>query len=324
MSKISSTYRVIEILRDLQNGRVLSIKNLASYYETSERSIRRDFELIAEIFGDILISPKKGEFAMIQKAVLENVLESSEIYMLKDILTFGKKYNLSLDKDIDERLKNTLLSPQMHSPYVFVHKPYEEIFTNKDKFKFLEQAIKSQKQIIFTYKNLDRITSFCLNPHKIVFINENFYLASLSKNENMILSRIAMMSDIKFSGKKFDKNYTFLDFCEKLTSPWARFLPDYKNKLIDVIIELPKAQAKYFKLKKFHPSQYIISEDEAGFVRVGFKVTSQNEIIPIIKSWIPYVNVIAPQNLVDIMRKISERFYDKTHGISRKNQQKLS
>lgn len=54
-----------------------------------------------------------------------------------------------------------------------------------------------------------------------------------------------------------------------------------------------------------------------GLVRVGFKVTSQNEIIPIIKSWIPYVNVITPQSLVDIMRKISERFYDKTHGTAK-------
>ena len=54
MGKASSTYRVIEILKALNEGKILSIDTLASAYDTSARSIRRDFELIKEIFGDIL------------------------------------------------------------------------------------------------------------------------------------------------------------------------------------------------------------------------------------------------------------------------------
>ena len=60
MGKVSSTYRVIEILKLLNDGKILSIENLAAVYDTSTRSIRRDLELIKEIFGDLLISPKKG------------------------------------------------------------------------------------------------------------------------------------------------------------------------------------------------------------------------------------------------------------------------
>lgn len=70
MSEDSSTKRVVEILKDLNEGKVLNLANLAFYYDTSERSIRRDFELIKDIFGDIFVNLGGGNFAMVQKRFL--------------------------------------------------------------------------------------------------------------------------------------------------------------------------------------------------------------------------------------------------------------
>ncbi len=59
MSQKSSLYRTIEILKHLNEGKKLCVTRLAEEYEVSDRTIRRDFELIRERFGDFM--SKEGE-----------------------------------------------------------------------------------------------------------------------------------------------------------------------------------------------------------------------------------------------------------------------
>ena len=59
MSQKSSLYRTIEILKHLNQGKKLCVTQLSQTYEVSDRTIRRDFELIRELFGDFM--SKEGE-----------------------------------------------------------------------------------------------------------------------------------------------------------------------------------------------------------------------------------------------------------------------
>ncbi|MGE3298994.1 MAG: helix-turn-helix transcriptional regulator [Arcobacter sp.] len=313
MSKVSSTYRVIEILKDLEDGKLLCLTNLAYKYDTSERSIRRDFELIREIFGDIIISPQKGCYQVVSKNLLDNVLNSTELYMLKNILKLSDKSKLSLSKDVDENIKKAMLKEESDSPYLFKQKPYEEIYENKEKFKFLEHAIKFRKEIRFRYTNLDKINYFILKPYKIVFLSENFYLASeieLKRNGvNVTMSRIAMIDELSTTGNSFYHNHDIMNYINYAQSPWATYKPNFKEHLKEVVIEVPKEQAKYFKLKKFFPSQKILSEDENGTIQISYTVTSENEVVGLIKQWIPHVKIISPQSLINLFEKVAKDFY---------------
>lgn len=181
MSKESSTYRVIEILKELDEGKLLCLENLALRYDTSQRSIQRDFELIRKIYGDILVSPRSGCYQGVSKSLLENTLNSTELYMLKNILKLSDKSKLSLSKNIDENIKDAIIKEESNSPYLFKQKPYEEVFAYREKFKKLEFAVKFKKEIKIKYKSFEKINYFVLKPYKIVFINENFYLASQFK-----------------------------------------------------------------------------------------------------------------------------------------------
>ncbi len=311
MSKESTTYRVIQILKDLDDGKLLSVENLAYKYDTSQRSIRRDFELIKKIYGDILISPKKGCYQAISKTLLQNTLNSTELYMLKNILKLSDKSKLSLTKNIDNNIKKAIIKEEENSPYLFKQKPYEEIFIHREKFKKLEYAVKYKKEIEFKYTNLDKISYFIVKPYKILFINENFYLASQNKDNKFTLSRIALMDEIKETNNSFLINIDMMDFIYFMQSPWATYKENFRNHLKKVIITIPKREAKYFKLKKFMPSQEIIDEDKHGTITICFTVSSENEVSGLIKQWIPYVNVIYPRNLVNIFKKVARRFYNK-------------
>ena len=314
MSKVSSTYRVIEILKRLEDAEVVCLKHLSIQYETSERSIRRDFELIREIFGDILVSPKKGCYQIISKQLLNTVLNSTELYMLKNILKLSEKSKLSLSKDVDEQVKKAILHETTDSPYLFKQKPYDEIYEDKEKFKFLEHAIKFRKEISFCYTNLNKISYFVLKPYKIVFVNENFYLASEHTSRHhetrVMMSRIALIDKLAYTGNFFYHHPEIMDFIHYAQSPWAIYRPNFKDYLQEIILEIPKEQAKYFKLKKFFPSQKILSEDTKGTLRISYIVTSENEITGLIKQWIPYIKVIHPPTLIAFFETVAKAFYD--------------
>lgn len=65
----------------------------------------------------------------------------------------------------------------------------------------------------------------------------------------MLLSRIAMISDIKIMEATFHKDYNFLEFLEYMNSPWASYSPNFKENLKRIEIQIPKPQSKYFRLK---------------------------------------------------------------------------
>ena len=239
-------------------------------------------------------------------------MTATELYMLKNILKLSDKSKLSLSKSVDESVKKAIIKEEVNSPYLFKNKPYEEIYEHKEKFRFLEHAITFRKEIRFTYRNVDKVNVFTLKPYKILFISENFYLASEYhyKNKKVTLSRIAMIEDLEYTGNTFNHNHEMLEYIYQMQSPWATYKEQFRNELKEVIVQVPKEQAKYFKLKKFLPSQKILSEDKEGTLTLSYTVTSQNEVISLIKQWIPYMKVIAPESLVWMMRGVAKKYME--------------
>jgi len=63
--------------------------SLAQEYDVSERTIRRDFTLIRELFGDFI--SKEGEcYKSYKKVLLDDVLNATDLMTLANIVTlFG-------------------------------------------------------------------------------------------------------------------------------------------------------------------------------------------------------------------------------------------
>lgn len=299
MGKISSTKRVYEILKDLNDGKILCLTNLAFRFDTSERTIRRDFELIKEIFGEILLIQNSGCYKAVNKFLLKDVLNSTELYMLKNIFEISKRSNLSLSRNIK---KDFNIKEDRSSPYIFKQRIFEDIFLHKEKFSFLEHAITYKKCIHILYNNQGVLTKFDLNPYKIIFINENFYLASMRK-KSLVMLRIALIESFSYTKKTFEIDYDFLDFLFFMQSPWAVYQKDFKSKLIEVRLEIQSPQAKYFKLKKFLPTQNIEKEKNDGSIIISYKISSLKELDSLIKHWREYIKILSPDKLAKIFNK---------------------
>jgi predicted DNA-binding transcriptional regulator YafY len=154
-------------------------------------------------------------------------------------------------------------------------------------------------------------------PYKILFMNENFYIAAetIDQPYPFSLYRISKVSDFKERDKTFHKHPEISDFIADIQTPFSKYQPEYARFMIDVLLEVDAKKAYFFKSKNFLKSQNIIEEKENGDLIVSYRITQELEIEELVKRWIPYVRVIEPVSLrekieAELKRYLAPKGYD--------------
>jgi predicted DNA-binding transcriptional regulator YafY len=149
------------------------------------------------------------------------------------------------------------------------------------------------------------VVQHTVKPYKIVFMNENFYLACEVEHPDYQFSpyRISKIENVTPTGKNFHQNREIASFIKNMQTPLAKYTPGYKEHLIDVIVEVASEKAHHFKAKKHLPSQKIIEEKEDGTLVLSYTVTQTIEIDDLIKRWIPSMKVTSPSSLKERIHK---------------------
>lgn len=311
----SQTARVLELIKRFNNGQKVCIEHLQNDINwwndsknepMSEKSIRRDLDVIKEYFPESfeLIRGGKGEkgcYKAVTQSVFENFLKPDALSLLVQTFSIAQRSQLfdsfNMD-DSDRRIVESKIK-EVNRYYEFKNKPFE---TKKDDmviFKKLEHSIKHQKCIILDYEIGNKIESVEVKPYKIVFMNENFYIACEVEHElyQFSIYRISKIKQITDTRKTYQKNLDIDDFIKHMQTPFAVYKKDFRKYFIDIKLEVNAKKAFFFKAKKFLPSQNIIEEKEDGSLIINYKVTQELEIEELVKRWIPYVKVIEPISL---------------------------
>jgi len=294
MGQKSSLYRTIQILKELNAGKKLCITNLATAYEVSDRTIRRDFELIKELFGDFIT--KEGDcYQAYKKVLLEEVLNATDLMTLANIVNiFGITKKESQISD-----KTKALIKQSMSVYDFKSRPFENI-KNIEVIKKLEHAIKFNKEIKIKYKTERAINQTNFKPYKILFLNENFYLVGENSSKPQFeFRRISMIKEVIHTKKLFYTDSQIDTFIKKIQTPWAVF---GKEEIL-VKLRISKKVRRFFTFKKYLPSQEVVHTFDNGDIEVHYKVTSLNELEELVIKWLPSIEVIAPLGFKRMLKK---------------------
>ena len=117
--------------------------------------------------------------------------------------------------------------------------------------------------------------------------------------------RINFIKEIKETSKTFKPPKEALEFLKNFQSLYSR----YKVKPFEVILEIDKEVKRYFKVKKFLPSQTIIGENE-DFLTLKYYVTSEDEILLIVKKWLPFIRIKSPEFLKEKLKKDLKNYLD--------------
>jgi len=270
------------ILQRLNDGETLSVSELAQEFGVSQRTIQRDFN--QRLVGSYPIE-KKGKLWVMKQGYKIEKTRDIEDELILDILdkfteSIGGEFYTKSHKLLS-KLKNDDFNP------IYAKLNIEDITTQLDDIKIIEEAIQSKQKIKIRYKNYD----ITVSPLKIVNFEGYWYLIAL---DNKLLKKYYLknISTIKLQNEKFSFDEKLKDVLDNSISIW--FNKDKEP--FEVKLYATKEIAKYFKRRAF-PTQKIISEDSDGGLEFSIKITHEMEVLPLVKYWMPNLYIIKPKKL---------------------------
>ena len=251
-------------------------------------------------------------FKLLEEGAIEGVT-FTRVFRGKHRLT-DRRFTDSLDKEKRAYIKLALetvepvddISKHHHEvcaklnldtlPLPFYIKPesYQKLNTDEEEVETLEQAIIDRKLIEFKYRD-ERW--FVVEPYRLVSFDGIWYLYGRDTQEREGNDHKTWMLefiddvDIDHTTRHDTSEAEIDEDLENAHAPY--FIPD---KEMEVIVEVDKEVAEFFKLKAQFPDQKIVEENEKG-LRIAAMVSTYDEILPEIKMWLPHIRVVTPESL---------------------------
>jgi predicted DNA-binding transcriptional regulator YafY len=291
--------RLLAITMLLLNRNQINAKELAEYFEVSQRTIYRDIDTINQA-GIPIVSymGAEGGFGILENyKITKNFLDDYEINSLLSALknlnntvndrkishALEKLENLKPDKNINSSNSNTI-------PINIDYNNWNSNYKDKDKLKNLNRAIYEKRMISFDYVNTKgEYTNRIVEPLSLLLKDFSWYLQGYCHSkEDYRLFKVKRMRMVKVTEDYFTRNappLEVLDYSEE----W------YKDKtVIDIILKF-KAEARTRVVDSFNEDQIQYLEDST--IEVHFMAPEDNWLFELILGFGSQVEVIEPPEL---------------------------
>jgi len=295
--------RLTVILSKLNDGEVLSVKELAKEFGTSDRTIQRDFN---ERLSSFPIYQENKKWKM-QEGFRVEKIKSLEDAIVLDIIekitegiggTFATKSHTLLSK-----IKNEDFNP------IYTKLNIEDISDKFQEIQLLETAIREHKEVLCSYDNEHHdIYTTSIQPLKIVNFEGFWYLVALRK-DTLKKYYLKNIMHTKILETTFTPQKELETLLNNSLSVW--FQKDVTP--FEVKLYADKHATKYFQRRPL-PTQKVDSLSADGTMEFTVTLTHEMEILPIIKYWIPHLYVLEPEWIKEIISKdLSEYMKDIEH-----------
>jgi predicted DNA-binding transcriptional regulator YafY len=268
--------RLTEILKKFNEGEKLDPKELALEFNVTVRTIQRD---LLERFAYLPLR-KDGNLFYLESFYLGKL-------HFKDVERFAC---LSGIKALFPKLKDDFLrelfDSRISQAYLVKGHHYEDLSKKSHEFKQLEQAILQHRIVQFEYKE----KTYRAEPYKLVNHKAIWYLAA--KVENVLKAFcFTQLKGIVIECDTFTPDAATHQIIEQEDSIWFA-----ENKR-EVVLKIDSSVAQYFKRRDLLPNQQIDKTLEDGSLIVSSRIAHDHQILPLIRYWLPNVQVISPNEL---------------------------
>ncbi len=284
--------RLTIILSRLNDGEGLSVRALAKEFNVSERTIQRDFN---ERLTSFPIYQDKKKWKMQDGFRIEKSTSVEDAVVLdimeKLIESAGRTFSTKAEKLLS-KLKNETLNP------FYAKLDMEDIGDKLKEVQLLEGAIKNKQFIECTYKFEKHSQAISVKPLKIANYEGFWYLIALdSRNDKLKKYYLKNISQITLTDSTFKTDKKLDDLLENSLSVWfQKDVEPYK-----VTLDIGKEVSKYFQRKPISKTQRVEEKREDGSMVISVEITNDMEIVPLVKYWIPHIQVLEPVRIKDIM-----------------------
>ena len=272
--------RLANILTKLNMGHQLSIKDLASEFGVSTRTISRDFDRLNTYLP--LLQDAENKRYYLEANYLGKIAP-------KDIRNFAQLSGIShLYPSLDMSFLRELLDSRAQQIYCAKGYSFEDASQFKELFKIVGKAIQEHRQIGFVYKGEPRL----VQPYRLIHHHGSWYLAAVRKNQ----LRTYRISHIQLTHSpheypQFIPDQNIVKLVEDDNSIW------FGQEKQEIILSIDSLVAFYFKQRSILPEQQIVKELGDGGLLVSSKINHDMQLLPLIRFWIPHVAIISPAHL---------------------------
>jgi predicted DNA-binding transcriptional regulator YafY len=267
--------RLVQILIKLNQGEKLNPVALATEFNVDLRTVQRDLN---ERFAYLNLVKTNGLYTL--DPVFLGKLSNRDISRFAGLAGVrGLFPSLSDDflRDIfDSRIESALL--------VKGHN-YEDLRDKNHHFQQLEGAIVARQRISFSFEKEtgDKAYVAAKDGGKL----KTF---SFAKIERLLVSETKFEPDTSVEKTLIDDDGIWLGETRR-----------------EIVLKVDKDVAGYFKRRKLIANQIIEKELEDGALILSAKVGHVNQVLPIVRYWIPHLQIISPDHLqTELNQELSE------------------
>lgn len=289
-------YRLAQILVKLNQGEKLDSLALADEFGVTLRTIQRDLNVR---FAYLPLQKTDGRYhldpAFLGKLNTRDIERFAGLAGVRGL--FPSLSDDFLGDIFDSRIQSALL--------VKGHN-YEDIAGKEDLFRQLERAIVARYHVSFDYvKDEGRKSYTSVIPFKLINLKGIWYLVARDgdKLKTFSFAKIERLSQL---ATRFAHE---LEVDKMLKEEDGIWLGEEKK---EIVFKIAPEIAGYFKRRKLIANQVIEKELEDGGLIVSAKVGHTNQVLPVVRYWIPHIRIISPEGLQSEMEKDLRNYLART------------
>ncbi|MBZ0131860.1 MAG: WYL domain-containing protein [Rhodocyclaceae bacterium] len=269
------------MLVKLNQGGKLDPQALAEEFGVNLRTIQRDLNVR---FAYLPLQKTDGRYhldpAFLGKLSTRDIERFASLAGVRGLFP-----SLSDDflRDIfDARIQTALLVKGHH---------YEDLAGKEEAFRQLELAIVSRRHVSFDYRKGDGNKSYAsIEPFKLMNQKGIWYLAArdCDKLKTFAFTKIERL---RVLDSQFEPD---ADIEMRLTGEDGIWMGEEQK---EIVLKISREVASYFKRRRLIANQVVEKELEDGGLIVSAKVGHPNQVLPIVRYWIPHIHIISPEGL---------------------------
>lgn len=271
--------RLLQILGILSKEQRLNRDELLGRFGIDIRTFQRDIKKIKEECNLDITRSKDGFY------YLNRGLEADGSLSFNDIKLFAKNSGFG---DIYPNLDDETITDALNIDFSKFYSINNQAGKNQKElsaiFDDLRKAIKEHLELNFYYDGKERL----VKPYRLDFVDGIWYLLGDEKTKLKSFSLLKIKKYQILGG--FEPSRIFLRRIKENDLEWIS-----QNIKIARILILPKAR-EYFERKNIFKSFKILKDDNNGIL-LEVRFAFDDELLNVVKAWIPYIKIIEPQEL---------------------------
>ena len=271
------SFRLADMLRRFNQGERLGVAQLADIYGVNSRTIQRDLN---ERFAYLPLTKEDGAYH----------LESFYLGKLneQDIRHFAALSGVAgMFPALDNGFLRNVLDSRISAVYEVKGPMYEDVTQYQRLMEELKEAILHDSKVACVYDGKSRE----LLPYRLVHHNGRWYLAAVEcGQEAPKVFRLGKLERVRVLADRFTPDAKVQAQIAGEESVWF-------GEKMEVVLTVSREAAPHFRDRPLVPGQQVVKELADGGLIVSSRVVHENQILPIIRYWIPHVRVVSPEGL---------------------------